>query len=266
MRLPRPVPLASGDVDRDGLADSWELELAARFAPVVVLDSRDQYRPASVDWLLAHLPHGSGPRSQQLASTLSHKHDAFSPEVRSGSQDPRDWATYVHVYPRTDGDINIQYWFFYPYNDGKGLFDHEGDWEHVTVQTDPMGRARALSLAQHRNSRPGVTRPWDAIAKEGDHPIIWSARGTHASYPDPHAHPWFDSVSACTSPTDCSGPIWKTWDAGGLVNIGERNALLGQDDAFAYEGLWGGSGHGLKRQAPRGPVQQRSSFQCAGFD
>jgi hypothetical protein len=263
----RPVPLAVGDADRDGLADSWEATLAARYAPIVLLDPRERYRPASIEWLLARLPHVPGSGRVQLAANLARKRDAFSAEVRAGSSDPRQWVTYVHVYPRIDGDINIQYWFFYPYNDGKILFDHEGDWEHVTVQTDPMGRARALSLAQHRNNRPGVTRMWSAVAKDGDHPIVWSARGTHASYADPHAHAWFDRVSPCTTLAGCRGPIWKTWEAGGLLNLGERDALLGQDDVFAYEGLWGGTGHWLRgRPAPRGPVQQRSSFQNAGFD
>jgi hypothetical protein len=263
----RPVPLASDDADRDGLADSWESALAMRYAPVVLLDPSDRYRPASVDWLLAHLPQVTGSKSLQLAAIFLHKRDAFSEEVRSGSLDPRDWVTYVHIYPRTDGDINVQYWFFYPFNDGKGLFDHEGDWEHVTVQTDAMGRARSLSLAQHRNTRPGVTRSWSVVSKVGDHPIIWSARGTHASYGDPNGHPWFDRVSSCTALINCPGPIWKTWDAGGLVNIGERDALLGRDDAFAYTGPWGGTGPWLRgRAAPCGPVQQRSSFQDAGFD
>jgi hypothetical protein len=261
----RPLPLARDDADRDGLSDSWESELAVRYAPIVILDPNDRYRPASVEWLLAHVPHALGPRSVQLASSLSDRQDAFPETVRMGSSEPRDWVTYVHVYPRTDGDINIQYWFFYPFNDGRGLFDHEGDWEHVTVQTDWAGRARTISLAQHRNTRPGATRSWSTVVLVGDHPVVWSARGTHASYAAPNAHRWFDSVSSCLTPASCSGPIWRTWEAGGLVNIGERGALLGADNAFAYEGLWGGSGRWLRGRAPRGPVQQRGAFTNAGF-
>jgi Vacuolar protein sorting-associated protein 62 len=263
----RLLPLASGDADRDGLADAWESTLAARYAPIVLLAPSDRYRPASIEWILSRFPSVSGSRRKQLSASLGGKTTAFSAEVRKGSGDPRDWVTYVHVYPRTDGGINVQYWFFYPFNDGMVLFDHEGDWEHVTVETDAKGRPRALLLAQHGNNRPGVPRSWADVRKDGDHPIVWSARGTHASYSDARSSPWFERVSGCITPIDCRGPIWRTWEGGGLANIGERDALLGQGDAFAYDGRWGGSGHWFgPRAAPRGPVQQPQSFQNGGFD
>jgi len=36
----------------------------------------------------------------------------------------------------------IQYWFFYPYNDGGN--DHEGDWEHINVVISPMDKVQKL--------------------------------------------------------------------------------------------------------------------------
>ena len=92
MRGPRP--LALDDVDRDGLPDALEASLAARFAPAVILDPQEDNRPASIAWLLSRIG-GLG--------RLDADRGSFPADVRAGSTDPRDWVTYVHVYPRTDG-------------------------------------------------------------------------------------------------------------------------------------------------------------------
>jgi hypothetical protein len=268
LRAPRPLPV--DDADRDGLSDAEEAALAARFAPAVILAPGERHRPASIDWLLARVGdrvgRGSAPT---LASRLEGSDDRFPDEVRAGSGDPRDWVTYVHVYPRVDGRIGLQYWFFYPYNAAPLFFDHEGDWEHVTVEVDRDGTPRAVAFAQHGNNSPGQVLPWSAVRKSGDHPIVLSARGTHASYPDQAGVAWFDHASQCTAVDGCADPVWRTWAAGGLVNVGERGAVRGASatlaEALAYDGRWGGEGHFLRsRDAPRGPLQQ-GCFASGGF-
>jgi hypothetical protein len=264
-----PAPLAVGDADRDGLPDAREAELAARFAPAVILDPGERNRPASIEWLLARIPPARpvvGAGKGLLAGRLETGPGSFSDEVRAGSAEPRDWVTYVHVYPRVDGGINVQYWFFYPYNDGPLFFDHESDWEHVTVDVAPSGRPRAVYFAQHGNNSPGVPRAWADVRKIGDHPMVLSARGTHASYPNQASLAWFEHASRCDAPEPCADPIWRTWEAGGLVNMGERGAVLGAREALAYEGRWGGQGRFLRsRPAPHGPLQQ-GGFWSGGFN
>ena len=109
-------------------------------------------RPRSA-WLLARVaPAGLSPDAAArglLAGRFEIGGHAFSDDVRAGSADPRDWVTYVHVYPRVDGGVNIQYWFFYPYNRAPLFFDHEGDWEHITVELGTDGAPRAVDFAQH---------------------------------------------------------------------------------------------------------------------
>lgn len=254
-RGPRPLPL--GDVDRDGLPDALEASLAKRFAPAVILDPHEGNRPASIAWLLSRIG-GLG--------RLAADRDSFPAEVRAGSADPRDWVTYVHVYPRTDGGINLQYWFFYTYNEGPLFFDHDSDWEHVTVEVDPSGQPHGVYFAQHGNNNPGVYRAWAEVRKIGEHPVVLSARGTHASYADQASLAWFEHASACAAVDACRDPIWRTWEGGGLVNVGERGAVLAAPEALAYGGRWGSAGRFLRsRSAPPGPLHQ-SGFSTDGFD
>ena len=265
-----PRPLDRDDADRDGLPDALEDALAVRYAPVVVLAPGEHHRPASTRWLLARVAppgmSGSDVARALLAGRLQLAHAEFSDEVRAGSADPHDWVTYVHVYPRVDGGINVQYWFFYPYNRAPLFFDHEGDWEHVTVDLAPGGAPRAVYFSEHGNNSPGVYRAWADVRRLGDHPIVLSARGTHASYPDQSSVAWFDHASQCRDVEACADPVWRTWQAGGLANVGERGATFGEGDVLAYAGRWGGDGHFLRsRAAPESPPHQ-GGFQSAGFD
>jgi len=256
-----PRPLALDDADQDGLPDTLEAALAARFAPAVILDPQEANRPASIAWLLSRIG-GVG--------RLKTVRGGFPADVRAGSADPRDWVTYVHVYPRTDGHINIQYWFFYTYNEGPLFFDHDCDWEHVTVDVDRSGVPRGVSFAQHGNNSPGVYRAWNEVRKlegaTGEHPLVLSARGTHASYPDQASLAWFEHASSCAGADRCADPIWRTWEGGGLVNMGERTAPLVAPEALAYAGRWGSPGRFLRSgSAPPGPFHQRG-FSSGGFD
>jgi hypothetical protein len=260
-----PRPLGVDDADQDGLPDTLEAALAARFAPAVILDPQEGNRPASIRWLLSRI----GGIAHLAANRRS-----FPADVRAGSTDPRDWVTYVHVYPRTDGRINVQYWFFYAYNEGPLFFDHDSDWEHITVDVDRNGVPRGVSFAQHGNNNPGVYRPWSAVrkvdgagdAKNGEHPLVLSARGTHASYPDQASLAWFEHASGCAAPDRCPDQLWRTWLGGGLLNIGERATPLGAPEALAYAGPWGSPGTFLRsRSAPVGPSHQ-PGFSSSGFN
>jgi len=71
--------------------------------------------------------------------------------------------TYVHPFiheVRSDSDgqpgyeFVIQYWFFYPFNDGGN--NHEGDWEHINVVIAPLNRAeKLLSESEIKNILQG---------------------------------------------------------------------------------------------------------------
>lgn len=121
-------------------------------------------------------PAPGGPRSIASAPLV-----AYGRAVQgSTEQCCRDW-------------IALQYWFFYTYNafaspvDKPRVFQaHEGDWEHVAVLLNSQLRPRAVFASQHN---AGLTLPWAKVPdREGDHPVIYVARGSHANYFVPGRH------------------------------------------------------------------------------
>lgn len=86
---------------------------------------------------------------------------------------------------RTAAGVALSYWFLYAYNDAPNK--HEGDWEMVVVQLDPAENPVQAAYASHRS---GLRRLWSAVEREGDRPLTYVARGSHACYFDhkPQGH------------------------------------------------------------------------------
>jgi len=270
------LAVRAADLDGDGLDDDLEDDLLARYAPVVLLHATEPARPGSTDWLLARadLEPAPGPRRRVLAASilgvLAWPKPVEDPaarihpnaQARAGSRDPADWIAYGHAYPAAGGGVLLQYWFFYPFNDAYGVFDHEGDWEHVTVRLDAALSPEGVHYAAHVDSHPGVFVRWSALSREGEHPIVLSARGTHASYAAVADVPFFDRVCPTSDPAraaELGCLVWRTSDAGsgGVVNLGERAAP--RVPFLVWPGRWGSTGRlGLdsRTDPPRGPAFQ----------
>ena len=86
----------------------------------------------------------------------------------------------------------LQYWLFYPFNDWRSGFfganDHEADWEkvHVYLAEDGNGELRPewVAYASHNYFGDNLRRRWDdpEVEKVGEHPVVYVAAGSHASY------------------------------------------------------------------------------------
>ena len=107
---------------------------------------------------------------------------------------PTEYVVYGREYHPTDPPYNdriyLQYWFFYVYN--PWMTEHEGDWEMITVELDKDGNPLRVGYSQHRRGvvdPVGIVKTWNELMKtgaiEGDHPIVYVAEGSHASYPYP---------------------------------------------------------------------------------
>ena len=228
-----PRPLALDDADQDGLPDTLEAALAARFAPAVILDPQEANRPASIGWLLSRIG-GVG--------HLAADRGSFPAEVRAGSADPRDWVTYVHVYPRTDGRINIQYWFFYTYNEGPLFFDHDSDWEHITVEVEPSGVPRGVYFAQHGNNNPGVYRPWNEVRKMAE-----LARSASTRSCSPPAEPTPATRTRLRSPGSSTPAVAPRPTAAPISSGGPGWGAVSSTSASARAPLGGAGGARLRR-------------------
>jgi hypothetical protein len=138
----------------------------------------------------------------------------------------------------------VMYWLLYAYNQQPvrpvdQLFDHEGDWERVAVLLDAANYPTDVVYFGHG----GKCRvPWSKAPKEGEHPIAYSAKGTHASYPGPGIHrAGIDQTSA--------GTPWRTW----------QNLRLVDDEPWRdYGGGWGNVGQGPHATGPEGPHRNRN--------
>ena len=274
-----PCAGSAGDRNVNGVDDAVEEALLQRFAPVVLLAPGERARPANVDWFLARArldpEPGAEPRLRVTQASLLGDWGAMlramnrgvarlrpHPAARPGSADPRDWITYGHVYRADGGGVLVQYWFFYPFNDAHWLFDHEGDWEHVTVRLDADHRPVGAWYARHDFCAPGRWFGWDALQREGDHPVVLSARGTHASYADPDDVAFYDRACTSRDPVDAERhgcTVWRTWasDTGGVVNTGPRDHPRARAAFVAWPGQWGTTGWmGRDTGGPFGPAYQ----------
>ena len=95
--------------------------------------------------------------------------------------------TYAHIArePNHEGFV-LQYWFFWYFNQFNDL--HEGDWEGMQLTFESNTAKEALQeepgemiLFQHAG---GEKAKWDdsKVQKEGDHPVVYPAAGSHASF------------------------------------------------------------------------------------
>jgi hypothetical protein len=153
-----------------------------------------------------------------------------------------------------DGDLWLQYWYFYLYNDAQfgGRVDlHEGDWEMVQFLIRE-GRPVSAVYAQHAYAE---LKPWSEVEQdpELECPIVYSGRGSHASYFEAGLH---------QTHVDLNGdfiPLW--WDVVDAAGSQRRQELVILEDPLPGWSLWRGSWGGtqphvpfIDGESPGGPV------------
>jgi hypothetical protein len=178
--------------------------------------TQEQYQPTSVDSVLGNpevvLQHGAegggplvdvrhAPTAQQIAG-LGHGWylnldgrvlgntcvyaKAFKKLIEEGKAPA---VTYAHIaHEKGSSGFALQYWFFWYFNQFNDL--HEGDWEGMQITFEADQPAVALHeepseiiLFQHAG---GERATWTdgKVQKEGTHPIVYPAAGSHATFYD----------------------------------------------------------------------------------
>lgn len=200
----------------------------AAHTPVVVHDSRERYPLASVAGAPAAIP------------------------GRDGDRRP---TAYGRIKRTEDGGAWLQYWLYFRGQDqDRGIVRtgrHAGDWEMVQYRLDPGGRPVQAVYAQHAGAERCA---WETVELRGDHPVVYAARGSHASYlrrgvrdrtwPDPNDEA--DGSGAVIRPRlvriSAGSPAWMRWDGlwGGARGRwwipGEQSSPPGP--AFQGQGRW----------------------------
>jgi hypothetical protein len=203
-RAGRPLPEAARDVRRRArvarLADEGELGgLQRLLAPLLVHHPDEHFEPMDVDEWLRH-------------ATLRHDRDG-NPywDVPGGGGRLRNgttWDAPVYVHSTTrNGKVYLDYWTFYGYND-KSIDDHVGDWERVAVEVDPRTRRPTHVIFFRHNDRP-ARLPWGEVQRQGSHPVVYRASGSHASYPSPGHFDIFGPSPDQAADSDHRSPTWR---------------------------------------------------------
>lgn len=209
--------------------------LAKRFQPYLLFDTSERWRPLDADYLFNESVHRmcTGDRCDAIASSpefarLSVIHPEPPSHLRINAQtklDPKRYSAlnlychanrsnalrdcdtasnsviYYHVV-RTAGRILIDYWFYYRYNDAPfgTAFDHQSDWEGVTIAVDENDQSTFdwAAIASHEGvyryfredlscGGPGAVRGscGSDDSRTGERLNVFVASGTHATYPYP---------------------------------------------------------------------------------
>ncbi len=198
--------------------DTAQIELAERYAPIVMLKQQEHpcdtdgeaFAPTSVDIVLDNrdivlrqVGHDDPVIDHApTARDLFDRGEGFYLDFPGLALDPgciyeddfarysaeRPAVVYAHVATQPDrpGQLALQYWTFWYYNDWNNK--HEGDWEGISILFDADSADDALDTtpvevgyAQHEG---GERADWDAakLTREGDRPVVYSSAGSHASY------------------------------------------------------------------------------------
>ena len=207
-----PLPQAAGD-----------------HRPILLFDSGERFRtPLDVDAMLRTGDVQLCPQGHGLLASCQAIHDPADLQnhfgnLRFDTQQIADARIGTTIYAHAVSDwlhagwIDIDYWWYLPDNPantaqgamcGAGLvipeitcFDHQSDWEGVTVVVTQSGQPEEVHYAAHSDV---IDVPWGTLQAaymrpelspftEGrdtaNHPLVFIARGSHAAYPTPCAEP-----------------------------------------------------------------------------
>src|SRR5918994_666139 len=266
-----------------------EIELAERHAPVVRLVEQleecgpgEPYEPMDVDALFDEPtvalrgPWNAldlievGPTADDLADLYEYHLDFPGAALDPGCSYER-WANrvteghaptvYAHVAtdPDRPGQLALQYWLFYAYNDWNNL--HEGDWETVQLIFDAADARAALAeepVAVGYSQHEGTERAeWDDEKLElvgGRRPVVYPAAGSHANFYD-DALFLGSSAEQGVGCDDTRGPHDELDPA--VVTIPSDAAARSELPWITFEGRWGELQEAFFN-GPTGPNMKRS--------
>jgi hypothetical protein len=269
-----------------GAVGTPEEQLAERYAPVLRLQAQaepcghgEPFEPIDVrrlfgneevalrgPWDGANLV-AVAPRAADLASGRPGYHLDFPGDPLAPGCDYERWSrrltagseptSYARVVTEADrpGQLALQYWFFFPYNDFNNK--HEGDWEMIQLVFDAGDAASALATpparvgySQHEGAEQARWGAHKLALEGGTHPVVHPAAGSHANYFEPGLYLGRDAAQGVGC-DDTTGP-WRRVAPRVELVPSEPAAYLVRQPWLGYQGRWGEKRPGFYN-GPTGP-------------
>ena len=271
------------------LAAGPEQQLAQRYAPVVRIVEQNEpchhgepYVPTDVNLVLGNPDVALrgpwdrtnlikvGPTADDLAGGLWGYHLDFPGNAVNPGCSYDRWShrlnhgrrpvTYARVVANTRGQLALQYWFFYVFNDFNDK--HEGDWEMIQLDFDAATAAQALELkpalvgySQHEGAESAHWGDSKLEIVDGTHPVVYAALGSHANYFTSALH-LGRSAAQGVGCDDTSGPSRQLRPEVALVPS-QKADYLGTYPWLGFVGNWGEEHEGFYN----GPTGPNTKFQ-----
>jgi Vacuolar protein sorting-associated protein 62 len=173
----------------------------------------------------------------------------------------------VRVLPWNTFFTELQFWFFYPFN-GPGRVEvclsgeectsgqlttngrHYGDWEHVTLRFLNSGKALvSVFMSAHGGGYWfGAGEFGNSLKFSGWHPIVYSAKYSHAHYPSAGRHDYeriveydygLGTFSVDLFDLTGTGSQFETYTPGHYRVISSGVFPVKEPDWLRFEGRWG---------------------------
>ena len=257
--------------------------LAERYAPIVVVREQpvpcgegEPYRPTTVETVLGQPgvvlrgPDGQGvqePTAADLAGLGADWYLDYPGNPLAPGCDYETWYrensvgiqptlySRVATDPGHPGQLALQYWFFYTYNDWNDK--HEGDWEMVQIVFPAATADEALAVAptdvayaQHEGSQVST---WDSdgLVRVGERIVVYPGQGSHAAYYGQHT--WFGKSAAAGFGCDNTAPPGLQVQPRIDVLPGGAPPTTGPYAWVSFTGHWGQQAPSFNN-GPTGPV------------
>ncbi len=140
---------------------------------------------------------------------------------------------------------HITYWFFYAYNDGPSVQNHEGDWERISIRLDAANKPITVAYFHHGDY---CVLSYPSAKKVGTHPVGYSALGTHATYPK--AGTFSTEFPGVKDNANGGGETWETYKRS-VQNVRSM-------PWYGFGGGWGEVGESKHTTGPIGPSAHKS--------
>jgi hypothetical protein len=190
-----------------------------------------------------------------LGDTCVYARD-FAKLVAEGKAPP---TTYAHIARQVGHPgLVVQYWFFWYFNQFNDL--HEGDWEGMQIAFEANTARRALAegpsemiLFQHAG---GERADWEdsKVDKEGTHPIVYPAAGSHATFYDSTVYVQNGSKGSGVGCDNTSEPLREVRVH--PIAVPTFPTTRGRFKWLSYFGHWGEKEAGFNN-GPTGPLTKK---------